>query len=43
MQRGDLTPRQAAPWASCSRDLASSDRAPAMAAMCALHRLRMIG
>jgi len=31
MQRGDLIPRQAAPWASCSRGLASSDRAPAMA------------
>lgn len=28
MQRGDLIPRQAAPWASCSRGLASSDRAP---------------
>src|SRR5215471_10812294 len=31
MQRGDLIPRQAAPWASCSRGLASSDPAPAMA------------
>jgi hypothetical protein len=31
MQRGDLIPRQAAPWASCSRGLASSDRAPATA------------